>query len=198
MLGVAAPYDLIAARWAEDRTGGRFREKPYVDLFARLASAGAHILDLGFGIGWPIGRYLLNRGFPLTGVDASREMLRLGAQKCPEAELVAQDILHFRPDRRFGGIVAWDCIFHIPKTYHAGVFQSMHDWLEPGGPLLLSVGGSEDEFTDLMFGVEFFYSAHAPSRSVALLQECGFEIVVAEIDDPSSRGHMAIVCLKSG
>jgi hypothetical protein len=62
--------------------------------------------------------------------------------------------------------------------------------------MLLSLGGSEDEFTAPMFGVDFFYSGHAPEESMALLREMGFDIVRAKIDAPSSRGHLAILCKK--
>jgi hypothetical protein len=47
-----------------------------------------------------------------------------------------------------------------------------------------------------MFGVKFFYSSHAPDISVALLREAGFVIELAEIDDPGSRGHLALLCHK--
>ncbi|HXS23783.1 MAG TPA: hypothetical protein VN719_06110, partial [Gemmatimonadales bacterium] len=81
---MAAPYDLIADRWARDRADGSFRERTYVDRFAALLSPRAHLLELGFGAGRPIGRYLLDQGFRVTGIDASREMLRLAAGNCPE------------------------------------------------------------------------------------------------------------------
>jgi cyclopropane fatty-acyl-phospholipid synthase-like methyltransferase len=195
---MTAPYDLIAVRWAQDRADGSFRERLYLDRFAALAAPGAHLLDLGFGSGKPIARYLLDRGFQITGVDASREMLRLGAINCPEAELVSQDILEFQPGQRFGGMIAWDSLFHIAKHRHAALFRSMLQWLEPGCPLLLSLGGSDDEFTDSMYGAEFFYSGYAPATNIALLREAGFDIVVADVDDSSSKGHMAIICRKPG
>jgi hypothetical protein len=47
-----------------------------------------------------------------------------------------------------------------------------------------------------MFGIDFFYSAHSPEVSLTLLQEAGFALVLAEIDDPSSRGHLAVLCRK--
>lgn len=195
---MAAPYDLIAARWARDRADGSFRERAYVDRFGTFLSPRAHLLELGFGAGRPIGRYLIDHGYRLTGLDASREMLRLAALNCPEAELIAGDMLEFQPSRRFDGIIAWDSVFHIPKDHHRNLFGSIRDWLEPGGPLLLSLGGTDDEFTDSMYGEEFFYSAHAPAVSIALLREAGFEIVVAEVDDPTSRGHMALICRAPG
>jgi cyclopropane fatty-acyl-phospholipid synthase-like methyltransferase len=154
------------------------------------------VLDLGCGSGRPIARYLLDHGLRVTGVDASHEMLRLARAACPEAELLAADMVSDEITRRYGAIVAWDSIFHVPKAQHATLFQAMSRWLEPGGPVLLSVGGSEDEFTAPMYGVDFFYSGHAPDVTRALLERAGFDIVLTEVDDPSSRGHVAILCRK--
>lgn len=190
------PYDLIASQWARSRASAPFREQSYVDRFTQLARPGAHILDLGFGTGQPVGRYLLDQGFSITGVDSSFEMLRLGAMNCPEAELVLQDMRDFRPTAIYGGAIAWDSIFHIPKEQQAALLGTVREWLEPGSPFLLSLGGSEDDFTDLMFGTELFYSSHAPAKSIVLVEECGFQIELAEIDDSSSRGHLAIICAK--
>jgi len=47
-----------------------------------------------------------------------------------------------------------------------------------------------------MFGIDFFYSAHSPAVSLALLQEAGFAIKLAEVDDPSSRSHLVVLCRK--
>lgn len=191
-----APYDLIADQWSQERQTLGFREHPYVDRFLDLTESGSHILDLGCGSGRPIGRYLLNRGFRLTGVDASLVMLDLARTNCPEAELIVGDMTSVVLSDRYDGIIAWDSIFHIPKAQHAALFFNMYRWVRPGAPVLLSLGGTEDEFTAPMFNVEFFYSGHAPEVSTALLREAGFDILLSEIDDPSSRGHLAVLCRK--
>lgn len=189
-----APYDLIATRWSSARRARPFREKVYVDRFLDLARAGGEILDLGCGMGHPIAGYLLARGHPVAGVDASIEMIRLARENCPAATFIHGDIESLDCAGKYAGIVAWDSIFHIPRARHARVFALLQGWLEPEAPLLLSLGGSADEFTDTMFDVEFFYSGHAPAQSLALLEEAGFEIILAEVDDPGSRGHIAVLC----
>ena len=193
-----ASYDLIADQWSRERSVSQFRERPYVDRFLELIAPGSHILDLGCGMGIPIARYLIDCGYRVTGVDSSPAMLRLARTNCPEAEFVAGDMTSVELCDPYQGIVAWDSIFHIPKVQHGALFRRMHGWLNPGAPVLLSLGGSEDEFTAPMFDVDFFYSAHAPDASVALMRKAGFDILVAEIDDPSSRGHMAILCRQNG
>jgi SAM-dependent methyltransferase len=151
------------------------------------------VLDLGCGSGVPIARYLLDHGCRVTGVDASREMLGLARASCPEAALVEADMLSVDLPDRYDGLVAWDSVFHVPRAWHEALFRAMARWLAPGGIVLLSVGGSEGEFVAPMFAVDFFYSAHAPAASRALLERAGFDVVLSEVDDPSSRGHVAML-----
>jgi SAM-dependent methyltransferase len=192
---VSNPYDRIAGEFARARAG--FREQVYVDRLIALAAPGAPILDLGCGTGVPIARYLIDQGFRVTGVDSSAAMLALARRHCPEAELVLGDMTKLELDGPFGGIVAWDSVFHVPRTHHGQLFAEMARMLVPGAPLLLSVGGSEGDFTAPMFEVEFSYSDDHPSESRRRLETSGFEVRFAEVDDPTSRGHVAMLCTKA-
>ena len=189
-----APYDLIADEWIRERHP--FREKQYVDQFLPLTIPGAHLLDVGCGAATPITRYLLDRGYHVTGVDSSAAMLRLARANCPKAKFVAGDMVTIELAGGYHGIVTWDSIFHVPKAQHGQLFHTLYRWLDPDTPLLLSLGGNEGEFLAPMFGIDFFYSAHSPEVSLALLQEAGFVITLAEVDDPSSRGHLVVLCRK--
>lgn len=191
-----APYDRIAEQWARARLRGTFKERPYVDQFLACLRPGARVLDLGCGSGVPIARYLLDRGCRVLGLDASPAMLRLFRTACPEAALVRADLTAIPLFHPFDGIIAWDSLFHVTKRQHAYVLGNLAERLAPGAPVLLSLGGSEGEFTATMFDTEFFFSGHGPDVGLTLLRTAGFEIVVAEIDDPSSRGHLAVLCRK--
>ena len=193
---MASAYDSIAERFAKARTG--FRERIYVDRFIALATPGTHVLDLGCGTGIPIARYLIDHGFRVTGVDSSHAMLALARGHCPEAELVLGDMTELALEGPFGGIVAWDSVFHVPRARHARLFGEMSRLLAPGAPLLLSVGGSEGEFTAEMLGVDLSYGGYTPEESRRLLESRRFEVLLAETDDPTARGHVAILCRKGG
>jgi len=192
---LANPYDLVAEEFARARTA--FRERGYVEAFAALAAPGAAILDLGCGTGVPIARHLLDCGFRVTGVDSSAAMLAHARRNCPEARLERADMLALDLAGPYGGIVAWDSVFHVPRAAHARLFAEVARLLAPRAPLLLSVGGSAGDFTAPMFGVEFFYSAHAPAETRRLLESCGLSVLRAEVDDPGARGHVAILCVKA-
>jgi len=99
---------------------------------------------------------LLDVGYRVTAVDASREMLDIATATVPEANLIHGDLLNIDFPRRFDGIVAWDSIFHIARKNHAAMFARFARWLSPGGVLLLSLGGSEWEDTAPMLGHDSF------------------------------------------
>lgn len=186
------PYDLIADEWyALDRG---FGARVYVDeILARLAP-GAHVLDLGCGTGIPIARHVAERGFRVTGVDSSARMLEMARRAVPRAEFVQCDMLEVRLPQPVAAIIAWDSVFHVDRRRHAAVFGVMRSLLESGGWLLMSAGGSSEEgFESEMFGQSFYYSGYEPAETVQLLTEAGFEVERCEVDDPSSRGHVALI-----
>jgi hypothetical protein len=105
-----------------------------------------------------------------------------------------------------------DFTFRTPeKSIIQLSIENSANCLEPGGGLLLSVGGSDvdssveaspsddlgaEGFTSEMFGHTFFYSGYEPKVARKLLEAEGFEIDLWEVDDPSSRGHIAVVARK--
>lgn len=194
-------YDRIAEAWSAERRDGasrRFRERWLVDRLVDPLPSGAHVLDVGCGCGEPIGGDLARRGFQVTGVDLSPRMIGLARRFLPEATLLVGDMRRVEPGGSFDALVACDSVFHVPRAEHADVFDRFRSWLRPGGRLLVSLGGSEGEFTASMHGETFFYSGHEPPMAIRLLESCGFEVEHWEVDDPSSRGHIAILAERTG
>lgn len=128
----------------------------------------------------------------------SIHMLHYAKSRCPEARFIRANITEVDFQGSFDGIVAWDSLFHIPRARHQALYVSFCRWLKPGAPVLLSAGGSEGEFTAPMFDVDFFYSSHALDENRRLLEACGFDMILAEVDDRSSRGHVTIIAKKTG
>ncbi len=188
---ITNPYDLIAADFNLARTG--FKEKQYLDVVLDQLRPESTILDLGCGTGVPIAAYLTQAGHQVTGVDSSAAMLDLARLQVPQARFVLGDMLFVDFGQCFDAIIAWDSIFHVGRQEHAGLFAKCFRWLKPNGLMLVSLGGSEWEGAAEMYGQPFFYSGYAPNKSLALLEQSGFSIVQWEIDDPSSRGHLAVI-----
>ena len=193
-------YDLIAEQWHASRHEGASVEGllRYVGLIVEGLRPGARVLDVGCGTGRPVAEYLIRRGFRVVGVDQSAGMLEVARRVVPEAELIHGDMLEVEFGGGFSAAVAWDSIFHVERARHEAVFRKLAASLEPGGRLLLSTGGDGNEgFTSEMYGQSFFYSGHEPEVARGLLEAAGFEIERWEVDDPSSRGHVAVVARRA-
>jgi cyclopropane fatty-acyl-phospholipid synthase-like methyltransferase len=190
---VVEAYDRAAEQYAEFRgpVSGAFRR--LLDRLVDPLPKGATILDVGCGHGVPA-RYLVDRGFRVTGLDGSARLLALARTAVPEADFMLGDMRTVDPGGPFDAILAWDSVFHVPRSDHAAVFARFRSWMDAGGRLLVSLGGSgPDEFSSEMLGETFFYSGHAPDAALVLLQDAGFEIEHWEVDDLSSRGHIAVL-----
>ena len=198
------PYDLIADQWhAHRRARGDVEHVlSYVDRVLEGLPTGARVLDLGCGTGEPVAKHIVERGFTLTGVDESSEMLKFARQAVPEAELINADIVTVELANTFDGAVAWDSMFHVQRKHHAAIYRKLANALRAGARLLLSVGGSApteaegEGFTSEMYGQTFYYSGFAPEAARKLIEDAGFEIELWEVDDPTSRGHIAVIARK--
>jgi cyclopropane fatty-acyl-phospholipid synthase-like methyltransferase len=199
-------YDHIAEQWHSNLRGQTYVERVlgYVDLILKGVPSGAKVLDLGCGTGNPIARHIVQRGYRVMGVDQSKEMLGIAERVIPEAELIHSDMVEIEFADKFAAAVAWDSVFHVERKHHSAIYRKISNSLEVGGRLLLSVGGSDAEdsisddsgsegFTSEMFGHTFFYSGYEPQVARNLLEAEGFKIELWEVDDPSSRGHIAVI-----
>lgn len=203
-------YDYIAEQWHSSFRGQTYVDRVlgYVDKILDGLPPGAKVLDLGCGTGNPIAGYIAQRGYQVIGVDQSERMLEIAKRVVPEAEFIHSDMVEIQFADKFAAAVAWDSVFHVERKHHSVIYRKLANSLEVGGRLLLSVGGSDvdssvevstcvdsgtEGFTSEMFGHTFFYSGYAPGVARKLLEAAGFEIEVWEVDDTSSRGHIAVV-----
>jgi cyclopropane fatty-acyl-phospholipid synthase-like methyltransferase len=132
-------------------------------------------------------------------------MLKFARQTVPEAELIHADMVTVELAGAFDAAVAWDSMFHVERKHHPAIYRKLANALRDGARLLLSVGGSapaEDDsvegFTSEMHGQTFYYSGFAPEVARKLIEAAGFEIELWEVDDPTSRGHIAVIARKLG
>jgi cyclopropane fatty-acyl-phospholipid synthase-like methyltransferase len=199
------PYDLIAEQWHANKRAPGYVEHVlrYVDRVIEGLPAAAKVLDLGCGTGEPVAKYVVERGFRLTGVDESDQMLKFARETVPEAELIHADMVTVELTDTFDAAVAWDSMFHVERKHHAAIYRKLANALRAGGRILLTVGGSapaEDDsvegFTAEMYDQSFYYSGFAPEVTRKLIEASGFEIELWEVDDPASRGHIAVIARK--
>jgi ubiquinone/menaquinone biosynthesis C-methylase UbiE len=191
-------YNRIASEWDRARVAFYGREREYVDALLEGLPQRSSILDLGCGTGRPIAEYLLARGHHVTGVDQAAQLLAIARARFPHAVWIESRLEDFPISDRYAAIVCWDTLFHLERSVHAGLLARMARSLTPGGRIMITVGGSDHPpFTDTMFGETLYYDSHPPEGVMSILDELGFEPLIAELMDlPTSgrnKGRYAVV-----
>ena len=82
------------------------------------------VLDIGCGIGEPMGRYLIEQGCSLTGVDSAPEMIAICESRLPRQTWRVADMRSLSLDQVFNGILAWEASSTSATTTSAGCFPS--------------------------------------------------------------------------
>lgn len=174
-------YDRIVDAWDRARRRPSERELPWLEALVHGLPAGASLLDLGCGTGRPIAAWLLDRGYAVTGVDQAAALLARARQRSPDGVWIEAEFGSWlaaeREEARYAAVVCWDALFHVERARHGAILADARRLLRKGGRLLLTSGGSPGPaFTDTMFGERFFYDAHDPAATIALLRSTGFRI----------------------
>jgi SAM-dependent methyltransferase len=145
--GGDSPYDRIAAIY--NRHFGHFAHR-VLPALERLLLAGlpqrAEILDVCCGTG-QLAAALLDRGFAVTGVDGSAEMLRFARENAPSAQFVQCDVRVMQWTHAFHAAVStFDSVNHLlSESELRMMLANVHQALLPGGLFVFDLN-MEDGF----------------------------------------------------
>lgn len=190
-------YDRIAEEWDRYRRGKPV-DPAVVSLADRLPE-GAEVLDVGCGTGIPIDRYLAGRGYLVTGIDPSGNMLEKAASLAlPGAVFLRSDLDGFRTEKTFDAAVAFDSLFHVPAEAQRAIYPKIASLLKPGGLFLFTHGKKAGEAKGTMFGEKFFYAALDRDDLVGCLEKAGLGIVelYEDYSDPVTGERDLLVLAK--
>jgi 2-polyprenyl-3-methyl-5-hydroxy-6-metoxy-1,4-benzoquinol methylase len=184
-------YERFANEWDRDRSkpGQGLMERRYLDEIASRLSPRAEILDLGCGTGEPIARYLTDRGFKVTGVDAAPAMIAICRQRFPEGTWLEADMRTLALDRRYDAIIAWDSIFHLDQGEQRAMLPILRRHIAPEGLLLFTSGPEAATAIGTMYGEELFHASLDPDKYRRLLARSGFQVLLYRPEDPDCGKH---------
>lgn len=166
-----------------------------VESFACKLIPGGRVLDVGCGTGF-LSRYLCQKGFHVTGIDFSEQMIALAkADHTGNADFHVIDFFDFSTSRQYDGLIAWDSFFHFPKEKQREIYTRAGSVLKQNGYLLFTHGDAEDEHTDTMLGERFYYSCLPLTEVEKLLHNAGFEIEYSIKDYVEKDTHRTLVVL---
>jgi SAM-dependent methyltransferase len=135
-------YDGLA--WVYNRDVGDWFLLAALTAIEKLAlprvPSKAVVLDLCCGTGQLAG-LLMERGYRVTGIDGSAEMLRYARENAPSASFILDDARTFKLPARFHLVVSvFDSLNHILNLRElAAVFANVYAVLLPGGFFLFDL-----------------------------------------------------------
>lgn len=181
-------YRRHAQAWANAR-GSKLLEKKWLEKFVPLLPARASILDLGCGSGDPIGRYFVQSGYALTGVDSSPELIEIAAKNNPEADCIVADMRKLQLDATFNGILAWNSTFHLTPEDQRLMFPVFAQHASPGAALLFTSGPRHGEAIGEFEGEALYHSSLDGEEYRTLLNRHGFDLIDHVLCDQQCGQH---------
>lgn len=185
---VAEHYERHAHAFDHERRK-RFTERAWLDRFLLGVPKGAPVLDLGCGAGEPIARYLHDAHHPITGVDISAKMIALCRTRFPRERWIAADMRGVVPEGMFGGIIAWDSLFHLPADDQLALLERLAPRLSPGGALLFNTGPERGIAMGCQFGEQLYHASAGPAEYRAVFARTGLFEVAHAPEDAATGGR---------
>jgi SAM-dependent methyltransferase len=176
-----AVADTYAARFADELTRKPFDRELLVQ-FAADCPPGL-VLDVGCGPGH-VGRFLVDRGRDVTGIDLSPAMIEQARRLNPRMTFEVGDMRNLAAyeEGSVAGIVAFYSLIHIARDDVPRVLDELKRVLAPGGKLLLAVNGGQggirsDEF--LGRPVSFEATLFERAELASIVEAAGFGVYEA-------------------
>jgi cyclopropane fatty-acyl-phospholipid synthase-like methyltransferase len=155
--------------------------------YEELGSDKGHLLDLGCGAGEPFARWFIERGWQVTGVDFSAQMLEIAGRAVPKMKTIAGDMTEVDfSEESFDAVIAVYSLFHVPRAKHPALFQSIQRWLRPGGKVLFTyathhyTGQPVFDGTKEFMGEHLFYSHDEPEVLQQHLAQAGLKVIALD------------------
>jgi cyclopropane fatty-acyl-phospholipid synthase-like methyltransferase len=175
-------YNRFAVTYENNRNSFDMSEI-FEEFYDSVNLPNGNLLDLGCGAGEPFARWFLDRGWNVTGVDFSAEMLERAHRHAPEMKTICADMCEVEFDKStFDVIISIYSLFHVPRESHLHLFQNWQKWLRPSGKVLFTyatreyTGHEEFDGNKEFLGEQLFYSHDSESTLMRKLQQSGFTI----------------------
>ena len=200
---MAKPEDIVslyqrhADAWDRGRRAELTIERAWMDRFTELLPPGASILDMGCGSGQPIAKYLIERGYNVTGIDSSPPLIEKCRARFPHHEWLVADMRTVALNRTFDAIVAWDSFFHLSHEHQRAMFPIFRQHSKPGAALMLTTGTGHGVAIGSIEGESLYHASLSQSEYRELLHAQGFTVIAHTVEDPHCGGHTVWLAQRS-
>ena len=175
-----------------NREIGPWNDKPWHDRFAAALPQSARVLDLGCGSGSPVGIFLAEHGFRVTGIDSSPTLIALCQQRMPDHEWTVGDMREPKLSGKFDGILAWDSFFHLTPDDQRRMFDVFAQYAAPLTVLMFNSGATHGEVVGSYRGDPLYHASLGSEEYTQLLNNAGFEVVAHAKEDWQTGGGRTV------
>ncbi len=176
-------YDEIV-HWFDDARSKNLMESEYLNLIINAVPGGGSVLDLGCGTGEPIAKFFIDKGFKVTGVDGSKNMIELCKKRFPNEQWLISDMRTINLHQQFDVILAWHSFFHLDQASQRKMFKTFETHLKPGGVLAFTSGEEESEVWGDNGGQPLYHASLSTKEYEALLGALSFNVLIHKVRDP--------------
>lgn len=184
---VLESYRKISTWYDENRSRDLF-EKSWLDKAIAYLKPNASILDIGCGMGEPIAKYFIDKGFKLTGIDGCPEFIEMANQKLPGGDFFLADMRTLSLNQTFDSIIAWNSFFHLSMNEQRSMFSKFSSHLRENGVFLFTSGPEAGEIWSDNGGENLYHASLSPNEYKILLKKHGFMLIEYKISDPECNG----------
>ena len=174
------------------------------DKYLSFFKPRANILDVGCAAGEK-SKYLIKKGFDITGIDFSETMIKLAKKQVPSGKFFVKDIrqpLGF--ENLFDGVFAQAVLLHIPKNEVKRVLKNITEPLKPGGYFYAAVkgtrpGSKEEEIVtenDYGYDYERFFSYFTLDELKNYVENINLQVIYENITSSGKTNWIQIVAKK--
>jgi len=179
-------YDHFATTYEANR--GQFDMTDVLDtLWQRQNLSEGRLLDLGCGAGEPFSSFYIAKGWQVTGVDFSKNMLALASKFCPKMLQIQSDMRNIQfGQQQFDCITSIYSLFHLSVSEQDQLLETAFQWLKPNGYLLFTYASEqytgEKIFsgTKTFMGQELYYAHTQPDVLINKLKDIGYQVISKE------------------
>ena len=146
-------YDAIAEEFIRGRGTNGDIGVSVVRQWAQELSAGAEVLDLGCGTGFPVSKILFDQGLRIYAVDASPKMIAEFRRRFPNSLSECNSVEASRFfDHTFDAVIAWGLVFLLQPGAQTALIQKVARSLHRGGKFLFTSPQQAVEWPDSLTG----------------------------------------------
>lgn len=182
-------YRRHAQAWVTLRGQSGFAEKKWLDTFVGQLPGKSSVLDIGSGSGAPVGRYLLDMGIAVTGIDTAPELIAIAQNALPKGQWIVADMRVLALGQKFGGLLAWNSFFHLTQDDQRLMFAVFRKHCAPSAVLMFTSGTEYGEAIGRFQGDPLYHASLDQLEYRELLASHGFEVIDHVTEDPDCGGQ---------